>query len=159
MQKNKRIKWVKSLPRQWKVSIDIKPNGRVNGWSNILQGTIGGSNWRLGDRIPLIHFRSRSTRLHICCAIGKNKNHCFNSKPIPLNKFTKVVIRQFQEREKDGKYVYRINIGGKIVYEIVNTNPKVYKKVSYYASNPWHKPANAVIRNFELTTYTDKNHA
>ena len=47
-------------------------------------------------------------------------------------------------------------MNGKRFVDILNDRPQIFNDVKYYASDPWHNPAKAVIANFELVTYEHK---
>ena len=92
---NTLIETIPVLPREWKLSIDINPSGTVSGWSNIFHATTSDNDFFYGYRTPGIWFHSDTTRLYICSVDG-NDDYCFSSEPLPFNKWTNVVIMQFQ---------------------------------------------------------------
>ena len=155
LKKNRLIKYVTFLAQYWKLSFQIKPLRTVKGWSSILHATIGKNNGRFGDRTPGIWFHGGSTKLHICSAINGNPNRCYNSKPLPRNKFSTILIQQVRVRKRYGqKYMIRIHfqvfINNKKVVDVVNQKPKIFRNVRYYAGDPWFQPAFAILRNFRL---------
>ena len=141
------------LPRGWGIKIQVRPTGKIYGWSNILHGTIGKNIKRYGDRIPGIWFHSGSTKLHICSAVNGNKNYCYNT-PYQLHfyKFTTIIIQQVQKKNYGNHYFYQIIINGKKVVDVMNNQAQVFKNVKYFASDPWYHPAKADIRNFRIVT-------
>uniref|UniRef100_A0A7M5V4W2 Cnidarian restricted protein n=1 Tax=Clytia hemisphaerica TaxID=252671 RepID=A0A7M5V4W2_9CNID len=140
-----------ALPLGWRVSVQIRPLGIVNGFSSILHASIGGNKKNYGDRVPAIFFRPKSTRLHICSAVNGHPNYCFDSHPIPRNRYTNVVIQQVEKPNYGNLYFYQIFINGRKVRDVLNTKPQVFRNVQYFASNPFYQPAIANIRNFRLT--------
>ena len=134
--------------------MEIKPLGTVYYLANILRGGIGGDHGRYGDKVPGIFFRAKTTTLHVCSAVSANVNLCYDSKtPLPMNKFTKVVVEQRMEQDKKLHYV--ISIADKEVFNLVNTRPQIFYDVRYTASDPWHVAAKAQIQNFEMTMQKD----
>ena len=138
------------VTKAWRVVFKVKPLGKRNGWGNIIHSSaFGKSNKKYGDRIPGVWFKPNTTRLHICSAVNKKKNHCFTSKKnLPMNKFTRVVIQQVAM--KDGRFKYQITINKIVVHKVINKGPRSYKNVKMYASSPWAKPARAVLKNLKF---------
>ena len=154
LKRNKLVRKVKVLKRGWSLSFAIKPTGVVKGWSNIMHATLGKNSKRYGDRTPGVWFISGTTKLHICSAVSGNRNRCYNSAPLPKKKFSRILIRQIQKR--NFKYYYQIFINGKKKFDVLNTKPKVFKNVKYYASDPWYKAAKAQLRNMKLRMFRHK---
>ena len=151
------VRTVAVLPRGWSLSFQVKPFGKVSGWSNILHATIGGNIRNYGDRTPGIWFHSKSTKLHICSAVNGNINYCYNS-PFSLHlfKYTTITIRQVQKSNYGNHYFYQIIVNGKKVVDVLNRVTKVFKNVKYYASDPWHHASKASIQNLKLITFKHK---
>lgn len=122
---------------------------KQNRWSSILHATTGGDNAVYGDRTPGIWFRPGSTRLHICSAVNGKENYCYDSRPLPMKRYSKVEVIQFQVG-KSNKYLFRIRINGKLVKTVRNNMPREFADVTYYASDRWYKPAKAKVKNFIL---------
>ena len=131
------------------MSFDIRPRGKISGWTNIIHLTATGKNCcGKGDRVPAVWFNSRSTRLHVCSQIDNAGNRCYNSDNIPLNKWTTVVIKQ--DKDNKGKYIYTVTAGGKVVKKIENKKPQEYKNVRIFAADNWYRESNAELKNFEI---------
>ena len=154
LQANKLLTKVKVLQRGWTVSFAVKPTGVVTGLANIIHATLGENDRKYGDRTPGVWFKSKTTELYICSAISGNKDKCFISQPLPKNKFTTIIIRQFQK--KDFKYYFQIFINGKKEFEIINSEPRIFKNVKYYGSDPWHKAAKCILKDFDLKMFSHK---
>ena len=154
MQKGKVIKEFGVLPREWKVSFEIKPLRRSTKPTNIFHATTGGNKKNHGERTPAIFFTKLSTRLFVCSSINDNPNLCKISPRLPLGKWTKIVVQQTQK--EDLKYYYEIFINDKKKISIVNKKPRIFKNVKYYASDPFYQAANAMIRNVVIEKYQPK---
>ena len=141
------------LKRGWKVSFKIRPTEVVSGWSNIMHATTGGNIAQYGDRTPGIWFHSQTTKLHICSAVNGNKNYCFNSEPLPLNKESFIAVLQIQTNENSPQYTYEIFINGVKVLSVFNDKPEKFENVKYYASDPWYQSAKATITDFKVNVY------
>ena len=137
---------------EWKLSMDIYPTGTVSDWTNIFHATIGDDDGNYGDRTPSIWFIGGGTRLHICMAISGDKSKCYDSTPLPIYAWSKLSISQSEESE--GFFMYRIEINGTEVYSVRNTWPKFFNNVKLYNSDPWYKPASAMLSNgFQMEWY------
>ena len=150
MSRAKKFKVLPQLGKQWYLSFDIIPGkALVDTWANIVHATIGGNIDNYGDRTPGVWFRPKTRRLHICTALGTNRNYCYDHGTLP-NRFTNVQVRQTWSTEEN-VYKYIITIDGRVVRRVTNTRAQVFKNVTLYASDPWHKAADAFVRNLVFT--------
>ena len=138
------------MPRSWRLSVEIKPFGKNEDWSNIIHATVKNDIGE-GCRLPLINFQKESTGLHICYDINNDNNYCFDTKPLLMSNFSSVVVQQIQK--SDGVYEFQIIINDIMVHSTPNTNPHAFGDVSYYASDPWRDAAKAIIKNFDVKTF------
>ena len=134
-----------TLGKEWNVSHEFKPTEYLDNWRNSLHLTIGGSNGEHGDRTPSI-WPSTPTAGKMLIASSVNEDKNFVHKPVqPLvREWTPIQISQTLE---DGRYMYRIVIGGKEVHAVENTEPKEFCNVKVYASDPWGPAQPGAIRN------------
>ena len=146
------IKTIDILPRGWKVSFTIIPKDIVKNWSSILHATQGGDTEHDGDSTPSIRFNPDSLTPFICSSVNGNKYYCYTMAALSLNEETTIQVQQIQSPE-NFLYYYSIYINGKLIKHEINTKPQIFKNVKYYAGDPWYEPANATIKNFQLTTY------
>ena len=109
------------------MSVEIKPTGTETGWNNVFRMGLGGDISVYGDRNPAIWFDGDSTKLHIASAVNGNKNYATTSDPIPQNQWTKVEI--YQTRQNDGSYKFMVSVGGDVIREITNTDPREFTDV------------------------------
>ena len=107
----------------------------------------GGNCCGVGDRIPAAWFWSKTTKLHICSGVNNAGNTCYNSSPLPLNKYTNILIKQEREGEK---IIYSIAINGKVVKRLQNLKPREYKNVKIWAADNWYVVANADMKNLVI---------
>uniref|UniRef100_A0A7M5V0H6 Uncharacterized protein n=1 Tax=Clytia hemisphaerica TaxID=252671 RepID=A0A7M5V0H6_9CNID len=143
-----------NLKKEWSVSFDIKPRGTIAGWTNIIHLTSTGKNCcGKGDRIPAIWFNSRTTKMHVCSQIDNAGNRCFNANPIPLNKWSAVVIKQ--DKDNKGKYIYTITVAGKVLKRMENKKPQEYKNVRIFTADNFYREANAELKNLEIRNLVD----
>jgi len=92
-----------------------------------------------------------------------------SSDAIPMNEWTKVDIAQF--RLSDGRYQLKISVGGIVIRDIVNNDPrefkdvkvsgpyywKIYEKINIfkvYTSDNYTVAAKALIRNLRIARYS-----
>jgi len=86
--------------------------------------------------------------LYICTALNNAGNTCWKySKPLPLNQYASVLIKQDKEGEK---IIYSISINGKVVRRLQNLKPREYKNVKIWAADNWFVAANADMKNLEI---------
>ena len=155
MKKGKVIKELDVLPRGWKVAIEIKPLSKIKAHTSVFRGTIGGNYKDHGDRIPAILFKRSSNKLIFCSSINDNANYVTRIPiELPVNKWSKIVVQQIQKN--DLKYHYEIFINGKKKLSIVNEKPRSFNNVKYFASDPFYKPADAMIKNVVIDKYQPK---
>ena len=146
-------------PKTWKISFDIKFNGTVPVWSNVLHFTIGQNRGAFGDRTPAVFVLKNTTRLYICGSYKTAPNRCASTE-------TDLEIGTFHHVEIEEKYispsfhVYASKVNGNIIHSWPSNVARCFKAVKVYAGNPWYKPANAVIQNLtyqggsgDLVTY------
>ena len=107
-----------------------------------------------GDRTPTIYFWSDTTKIGIFSSVNGNKIFHINTDPIPMNEWTRVEISQL--RQPDGVYQLTIRIGGIIVLQKTNTDPKEFSDVKVYTGDNFYKPADAKIANLMINTFPDK---
>jgi hypothetical protein len=137
------------MSKAWKLSFKIKPTDKQKGWSNIIHATAHGRNYhKYGDRTPGIWFISNTNRLHICSAVNGNKNYCYNTRDLPSNAYSTITIQQIQRN--DGQFVYQILVNGTMLHQKINDAPQSFKNVKLYASDPWYKPAKAIVKQLEF---------
>ena len=142
------IRTLPTIQKEYAISFKVNPTKFAPGWHSVIHFTTGGDLDVYGSRIPGIWFhRNGDGRLYICSAISGNKDYCFNSAPLPLNKFTEVRISQ--EMEGDD-YFYMIKIGGAEFLRVQNNQPEVFSNVSVYVGDPWHSPQEGHIQDLVI---------
>ena len=139
-----------NLPCQnegWTLSLDIKPLGYLNYWTNVIH-FIASERHRgfPGSRIPAIFFNPGNAILHIINGVNGNWEYAYDSDNLPLNIFTNVKLTQ-KKIDVNDVYLYEVFIGGKRVHYVNNTKAMSFTNVTVYAANKWYPPANAMIKN------------
>ena len=113
---------------------------------------IKGDHGTLGHRIPAIWTHTsvgdtNSRALLICSGIGTNANDHFNSKRVVKNKWHSITIEQ---NLVNSKYIYSVHLDGDLSYTKENTNPRTYKDVKLYISDPWYNALNGQIKDLKV---------
>ena len=144
--KGRVFQYLPRVEQQWYLAFSVKPTGTHSVWSNLLHLTVGGNHDNFGDRIPAVWFNRGKTSLHICSAVNTNKNYCWNSHNLPLNKYTKVEIRQTWNVDQN-KCRLIISLDNVVRHVVVNNHKKDFENVVFYASDPWHPAAKGVLKN------------
>ena len=123
------------------------------GWHNILHFTTGDNVHSPGSRIPGVWMHQslgdeKAKPLLICSDVNGDSDYCWTSKPIPVNTFIQIQIRQIR---KGTGYIYQILIDGEVLHEVINRQPRVFRDVKLYASDPWHAAQKGEIDNLEYS--------
>ena len=87
----------------------------------------------------------------IVAAISGNKNFVTNTmtdRPL-VGEWTSLEISQEQA---GGKFVYKIVIGGKMIFSVENKKPEEMNKVKVYASDPWYPAQHGSIKALLIQT-------
>ena len=148
--KNNLIKTIPKITKNFAVSFEVKPTGKLNvPWSSILHFTATGDNCcKVGDRVPGLWFKGNTNNLHICFPVGDVGNTCIDTKEIASDKGTVVSIEQ---RSVEGSYKTIVTVGGDIVATKTHEKePAEFTNVKVYASDPWHPAAKAEVKNLEF---------
>ena len=92
------------VKKEYLVSMDIKPTGKDNVYTNIFRMGVKGMSdcCAYGSRMPALFFYPKSNKLHITAAVSGSGNRYFNSAELPMNKFSNIVIQQ--RRQYGDKY-------------------------------------------------------
>ena len=134
------------LSKAWYVSADIKPNGIVGKWGNILHFTVnnGTHEEKPGHRMPAVWIREDNT-LRFSSMINDHISSNFHTdQQLTPDIYTKITIIQ---RCENGEYIFNTYIGENKTHERVNNNPLNFKNVNIYTGGINTNPANAMIKN------------
>ena len=152
LKKSTLVGTLSTLCKEYTVSFDVKPTGFAAGWHSVFHLTLGGNSVLYGDRTPGVWFRPSSASattnaLHICAPISGNRNYYYDSQQFPKNQWISVKVKQ----TKIGtEYFYSIDINGKEVRRIKNTQPKEFHGLKAYAADPWYAAQAGSIRNINI---------
>ena len=88
-----------------------------------------------------------------------DKNYMGYTQYIPLNQWTKVIVRQIPY---DSYFRFQMEVNGAILMDINNNTDKnrdaqVFKNVKAYLGNPWMEPAKVIVRNLTIQKYMTGN--
>merc|ERR1712166_1667845 len=134
------------------MTFKIKPTARsINNYSNIIHFTANNQNYNsIGSRVPAVWFYSKSTRMHVRMGRpGKANDGCDPKEQLPLNKWSTFNLKLM------GKTL-TVSVDGKVLCvnnNYANSDPS-YKNVKVYAADPWHRTAQASIKDF---SYVDED--
>ena len=85
--------------------------------------------------------------MFIASAVNGDENYEHWPDQPPVGEWTPIQISQTCE---EGKYLYRIVIGGEEVHAVENTEPREFQDVAVYASDPWFEAQPGSIRNLTI---------
>jgi len=93
--RNTLVQTIPTLYPHWTVSFELRPTGKVKGWSNIFHMTIGKNIGSYGDRTPGIWFFDNTTFLYIASAKNGNEDcgarwWLTDTPTIQLNQWTRI---------------------------------------------------------------------
>ena len=144
------------LPHEYRMYFDLKPTGKVAGWTNILRLTAGGwANSEYGGRNPMFSFWPNSNKLQISTAANGDNQYQYSQEltldnhPSGEHGWTSVVVEQRKTAEG---LEFSIGLNDALVHKVINTKPILLESAQIMASDPKLTSAKAVIRNFELKT-------
>jgi len=129
----------------YEVSFTLTPRGVSRGWTNVFHITTNGNCCNMGERIPGVWFRDRTTNLHICTGCNGNGNTCLNpTEALPIGKETHITVRV-----NGGVFTTQYN--SREVGRVICTSP--YKPTKdqlamVYVSDKYYPSANTVIKDF-----------
>ena len=124
------------LRKEYTVSFKLLPSSYSVGWKSVIHLTLGSDYLGYGDRNPAVFFHNDgSGKLLISSAIDGNSNFCIETEPLPLNVWSSVKISQHL---LDNVYEYSIDINGKNIRSVVNSEPKELQNIKVYVSDPWY---------------------
>ena len=126
------------------------------GWRNIVHFTAsGGDCCKYGDRIPGVWFQPNTLKLNIVDGHTLHGNHATremkecDQKVLTLQQGKTYKLKMMFEQRSVSVWV-----NGKVAcWGIPREDRKIFKNVKVYASDPWHNPANAVLKGLYF-----KNH-
>nr|XP_047141386.1 uncharacterized protein LOC100201742 [Hydra vulgaris] len=145
--KGKLIAEIPVLDKEYFVSLDFNPTKFDFGLHNVIHFTIGSNYSNKGDKTPGIWSNSQGNGALEIASLnnGNVYEHTFSTNAFKVNQWSNIVIRQIFN---GSFYVYTIIINEKVVFSITNYQATSFGNVKVYASNPWTKAQNGLIKNF-----------
>ena len=142
-----------TFEKEYSVSFTFAAYKFSSGWHNILHFTTGDDIGSPGSRIPAVWMHmskgdEKEKPILISSDVSGNSNYCWTSKSIPVNAIIQIQIRQIRE---GSTYIYQILIDGEVHHEVINRQPRVFRDVKLYASDPWHAAQKGEIDNLEYS--------
>nr|XP_047144043.1 uncharacterized protein LOC100205832 isoform X2 [Hydra vulgaris] len=151
VQQNELVAAIPVLAKSYKISFDLKPKSYSYGLHNVIQFTVGHYMSKYRNSTPALSFQEdkhNRTEFRIVTSINENPNRQVYIDELPLNEWTKVVI--IQQRIKNNKYVFTIDLNGTNVLNEENNKPQKFYNVKVFVSDPLHLSHNGLIRNLNL---------
>ena len=107
-------------------------------WTNIFHFSASGAdNANYGDRIPAVFIHNNGldySYIQIASAVSGNKNHIVDVQ-FSVGILYKITIRQYKDFH--GQHWFEVLVNNKSYKKIVNSQPKIFRNVKLYVSNPW----------------------
>ena len=132
------------LPKEYKLSVEVKPTSLPEKVANILRFVAGGNAVKYGSRTPLINiFHGGSLR--ISAAInGKDNYKITTVTEYKENEWIHIEISQIHEAKG---YNYTMIVNGKQEHTVINDQPEEFYQVKCYVSSPWQRNLEGFVRN------------
>ncbi|XP_012563357.1 uncharacterized protein LOC105848004 [Hydra vulgaris] len=111
--------------------------------TSVIRFTTGTNCCDYGSRIATL-FLHQNLVAEIVSPVSNNGNYGFYTKPFTLQKWTKVVIKQYFMA---CKYFYNIEVDEETVLSVENTNPQVFQNAQLFVGDSWYAPHPGYIRN------------
>ncbi|XP_065676681.1 uncharacterized protein LOC136092406 isoform X1 [Hydra vulgaris] len=127
----KLVAFLKSLPKEYKISFELQPNAYKNNLTKVIHFTNGTINY-LAEENPGVGFTSNN-QLYFRFILNGTTVNFTSLTTIPLNVWTKISISQiiFQQQ-----YIFTINISDINVYRTNNALPQELFGVKVYLGDP-----------------------
>ncbi|XP_065677642.1 uncharacterized protein LOC105843460 isoform X3 [Hydra vulgaris] len=146
IQKSNLITTLSYLDKTFSISFMLKPMSNRGLMCNIIHLTINSNGNYYGDRIPGVWFDPNS-RLYISFAVNGDIDYAFITQPLSLNAWSSLLISQ---TELDGIYTYTVYLNDQIIRNDINYQPRIFKDVKVYASDPWSDVFDGYIKNLKI---------
>ena len=145
MCENEVIATMTVLEKSYTVSFKLKPLSYSKGWHNVLHISKGQNYGECGDRNPAVFFHEDgSGRLAVFSAINGDSNaHFITEKPLPINEWSNIKISQHLI---NGTYMFSIDVNTESLYQIENKDPRSFKNMKVYISDPWYTAHDGEIK-------------
>ena len=146
------------------MKFDVFPIAFKRGWHNVIHFSAFGNDLsKYGDRIPGVWFHANNVnQLYLCSAVSGNKDHCKVGADTAVQKGVWSTVTIKQRKDGQGRYVYTININGKVAHSVINTDARLFKNVKVYVGDPWYAHQAGYIRKLSVdigkNTFLSVNH-
>ena len=156
LRQNQLLGTIKMLYQAYDIEFEIYQISAPQGWDNIIQLISADDDCCLAGVPEVWVMNDGTTKLSIANDIyGKNNNPVESKVALPLNRWTKIRIRQ--RRKSHQIYLYELSIDGQVFYSFTNTQARDWNNVEIFASKPWEDAALAVIRSFKIKSEPEGN--
>ena len=132
----------------WEILFKITVFGIRTDYTNVFHFNISDNYGTFGDRTPALYLKNDF--FHFRFSANNKLNTAYNKKFV-LNTEYKIKIAQLQAC-RTCPYKIIITINNEEVYSLINNDPRLYKNVKCYFSNPWSRVSPAIISDFHYTS-------
>ena len=136
--KNRLVKTLVMLPKQFDISFDFRPTKWIGGWTSLLHLTTGTNAVRLPGIFPL----------NGKIMIQVTAQFTVWTPKLPLNKWVHFRLTQ---RLEGKNYVYRVYMNNKQLKAFVNKKPQDIKNVKVYVADPWYNAQPGFVRSVRVS--------
>ena len=149
-----------TIGKEWMISFEYKPNVDVVAnpeWTNIMtvtDGNVVGGVCSSRYPIVLITPNTNDEMIIASCVNYAYNFHDSNASIKLETDWNSIVIGQEERIDDNGEnaFFYYYMHNGNLIYETVNTIPRVMEDMKTYISDPGHPAANGQIRNLVISS-------
>ena len=133
------------IPKEFEISFEFIEYGVKHDKQNIFHLTTGERYCEAGNMIPAVWMINGS--LEVAMAINNTSN---TSKLFIINdnEWHKVMISQ--KKNIDGDFIFQVVINDVVKWNVINQEPKEFRDVNFFMSNPWESAFSGSLRNFQI---------
>ena len=152
-EQNKHVDTFTLMPKEFEIGFELNSYGArtndligiVDITQNIFHLTTGESCCNVGSMIPAVWIFNGN--LNVGMAINGVGNL---SRSFAINDTEWYNVLILQKKNKHGDFTFKVLINAEVKWSLVNINPKEFKDVKLFISNPWHQAFNGSLRNFHI---------
>ena len=146
------------MSTEWSISFQFSQAAISQVWTNIIRFGLSNTPYSLpitiGERIPAVFIKYKSTEFYVTHAVNGNANYIVtHTSPAELKLNENQHIEIHQRYISRGDYRYFVKINGTEIHSVINSDAQQFYNVKVYASGPYQNNLNGTISNFEFTNF------
>ena len=147
IKKGNKIKEGLTVGKEYYVKFKLVPHEILGGWINVLHFTTGEDKHTPGSRIPALWFKDDTLLFH-SDVNGDTLYGFTTSTKYVANETIDINIQQVLS---DDKYFFEVIVNNESIHRRENTQPKMFKNVTLYVSDPWYTAQPGYIMDLQYS--------